>query len=446
MDSESQSKLEQITALDIHNEQLAIGYMLQDEQTAISATKMLQEKYFSMEYGSHIFKILKSSIEKGDSVHNVRIKVNSITDKDWKELAPQYNTNRKDFLNDCYTLALPFLGLVSIAEGVFKRIQEQYLRRIMLATYQDSIKKLLNSSDVNDLDGIVNEVNKKSNVTLDGMISVKAKTYKEQGMVVLNQKEQATISTGFSKLDEIIKGLKAGQLITIGAGTGVGKSAFAVNLALNITKQGHKVGLWSFEMDIQEIFQRIFSVVTGISEDAKSQKEERYNKAREYLDNTKDDIGVYLEPIRDISNFYLLCRQLSVQNKVKVIIIDYLQLIHLPSDFNKNRVSELEEITKKLKNMANELGITIIILSQLSRAYQKRDDKTPMLSDLRDSGSIEQDSNIVILLHRPEIQPSHYSIFEHCIELIVAKNRSGLSGSFFLKYLRNTTKFTEALK
>jgi replicative DNA helicase len=101
-------------------------------------------------------------------------------------------------------------------------------------------------------------------------------------------------------------------------------------------------------------------------------------------------------------------------------------------------------ITTRLKAIAIELGITIIILSQLSRAHQHRIDKTPILSDLRDSGSIEQDSNIVILLHRPDKQPSHYNGFEQCIQIIVAKNRSGSSGMFCLKYISNSTKFIQA--
>jgi replicative DNA helicase len=251
------------------------------------------------------------------------------------------------------------------------------------------------------------------------------------------------ISTGFVQLDEIIGGFRAGQLITIGGNTGVGKSAFALNLALNIMAQGHKVGLWSFEMDKEGIFQRIFSIKTGIDKMDKSLQEERNNAVREYINNTDDDMGIYTDPIKDINNFYLQCRQLSVQENMKVVIIDYFQLISVSGESNNNSISEREAITKKLKNIASELGLVIIVVSQLTRACQYRDDKRPMLSDFRNSGSIEQYSNVVIFLHKLEKQPSEYSVFEHAIELIVAKNRSGLSGSFFLKYLRNTTKFIQ---
>ena len=441
MNQEQETKLDQILKTDIHNEKMAIGHMLQDEQAAISASKILHEKYFFTSYGVHILKIVKSCIEKGDSVNDINVKVRSIADEDWKEIAPECNVTKQDYLHDCCVYALPMVGLIAAAEASFKKVQEQYLRRTMLAQYQEAIGRILNTSNVHDLQSVVHEVATKSNDSIDGMITRKEETYVEQALEALNQKEQSFISTGFGQLDEVIEGFRPGQLITIGAGTGVGKSAFAINLALNIANQGHKVGLWSFEMDKQEIFERIFSIKTGLSKKEKPMQEERYNAVKKYLDKTTDDIRMFTDPIKDLSNFYLQCRKLSLRENMKVVIIDYLQLIHLSSDSNGNRVAEIEFLTTNLKNIAGELGITIVILSQLSRAYQKRDNKTPMLSDLRDSGSIEQDSSVVIFLHRPEMQPSHYSVFEQCIKVIIAKNRSGLSGSFFLKYLRNTTKF-----
>jgi replicative DNA helicase len=134
-----------------------------------------------------------------------------------------------------------------------------------------------------------------------------------------------------------------------------------------------------------------------------------------------------------------------MQDSVKVIIIDYLQLIHLSGGTKWNRVAEIEQITTNFKNMASELGISIIILSQLSRECQRREDKTPVLSDLRDSGSIEQDSNIVMFLHKLPIADVNYNDFEKSVKLIVAKNRSGKAGSFNLKYNGELTQFMELM-
>ena len=195
-------------------------------------------------------------------------------------------------------------------------------------------------------------------------------------------------------------------------------------------------------MDVNEIVERIFSIRSGLAQQTK-RYEERYNFCRKYADKTQEKINIFTDQIKDLSSFYLQCRKLSLQHKMKVVIIDYLQLIHLNRDYGTNRVAEIEYITNSLKGMAAQLGITIIILSQLSRAYQKREDKTPMLSDLRDSGSIEQDSNVVIFMHKLTTKPMNFKDYESYIELIVAKNRSGRCGSFFMKYTGYLTKFEE---
>ena len=339
--------------------------------------------------------------------------------------------------------AVSFIGTSVVAEGVFTKIQKQYLRREAFFIYEESKAKILDTVDSKDLEDVVNNISQRCNVLMDGMINSEEHNYETEVMNVLHAKEQNTISTGYKALDEIIDGFKAGQLITVGAGTGVGKSAFGVNLALNIANQGYKVGLWSFEMDKQEVYQRIISNVTGISRKDESLTEERYNSIKKYFKETKHDIQVFTDRIKDLGNFYLQCRKSSLKENMKVVIIDYVQLMHLSGFSGANRVAEIEMITKTLKNMASELGITIIILSQLSREYQKRSDKTPMLSDLRDSGSIEQDSNVVIFLHRPDEQPSHLDQSTKMIKVIVAKNRDGSSGVLGLKYQGNITKFTE---
>jgi len=441
MDQDILTKLEEIKALDAKNEKIAIGYMLQNEHAAINASRMVHEKYFVTPHAAHVFKIVKSYVSEGKSVSDIYFHINSISEEDWKDFAQ--GISREDYLRQCIVLALPFLGSDVVAEGAFAKIQKQYFRREAFFLYENAKPKILNTADSKDLTEVVIDINNQCNALLDGMIPNKEHDYEAEVMQVLNTKEQAVISTGYKALDEIIDGFRPSQLVTIGAGTGVGKSAFAVNLALNITNQGYKVGLWSFEMDKEEVYQRIISNITEISRKDRLHAEERYNAVKKYFKEAKDNIQIFTDRIKDLGSFYLHCRKESIKENMKVIIIDYVQLIHLSGFTGLNRVSEIELITKTLKNMASELGITVIILSQLSREYQKRENKQPILSDLRDSGSIEQDSNLVIFLHRQDDYPLMLKDYEKIITVIVAKNRDGRSGSFVLKYQGNITKFKE---
>ena len=441
MDQDILTKLEEIKQLDARNEKIAIGHMLQDEVAAITGTRMLIAKYFITPNAAHVFKIVKSYVEEGKSVSDIYFHIHSIAEEDWQSFSQ--GVAREEYLRQCMVLSVPFLGTDVYAEGVFGQIQKQYFRREAFFLYENAKPKILNTADSKDLTEIVTDIGNKCNALLDGMTPSNEYDYETEVMEVLNTTEQAVISSGFKDLDQIIEGFRPGQLITVGAGTGVGKSAFAVNLALNITNQGYKVGLWSFEMDKEEVYQRIISNITEISRKDRLHAEERYNAVKKYFKEAKDNIQIFTDRIKDLGSFYLHCRKEAIRENMKVIIIDYVQLIHLSGFTGLNRVSEIELITKTLKNMASELGITVIILSQLSREYQKRENKQPILSDLRDSGSIEQDSNLVIFLHRQDDYPLMLKDYEKIITVIVAKNRDGRCGSFILKYQGNITKFRE---
>lgn len=441
MDQDILTKLEEIKQLDARNEKIAIGHMLQDEVAAITGTRMLIAKYFITPHAAHVFKIVKSYVSEGKSVSDIYFHIHSIAEEDWQSFSQ--GVAREEYLRQCMVLSVPFLGTDVYAEGVFGQIQKQYFRREAFFLYENAKPKILNTADSKDLTEIVTDIGNKCNALLDGMTPSNEYDYETEVMEVLNTTEQAVISSGFKDLDQIIEGFRPGQLITVGAGTGVGKSAFAVNLALNITNQGYKVGLWSFEMDKEEVYQRIISNITEISRKDRLHAEERYNAVKKYFKEAKDNIQIFTDRIKDLGSFYLHCRKEAIRENMKVIIIDYVQLIHLSGFTGLNRVSEIELITKTLKNMASELGITVIILSQLSREYQKRENKQPILSDLRDSGSIEQDSNLVIFLHRQDDYPLMLKDYEKIITVIVAKNRDGRCGSFILKYQGNITKFRE---
>lgn len=443
----NQAKQDEILATDIHNEQIALGYMLSDEEVAVLGHQMLNSSYFLLPHSAYIFKKISSFIERGDSIANARIMIDSILDEDWQEIDKKHELNKRSFINNCMAFATPFVGISIAAEGIFNRIKDQYLRREFIGHYAKGYKAMVDTANDN-LENIASSSVTEFEKTLDSLTNKRVcEDYKSLALRILNQKSTERIATGFKALDGIIGGFRTGQLVTIGAGTSVGKSAFAINLALNFCDQGEKVALWSFEMDQEEVMHRVFAIRSGVSGDHFKNSgisDEQYSGIIDYIHGTKDDLRIFTHRITDLNAFAMECRRLRKKDNVKIIIIDYLQLIHLNKNYENNRVRELETITNKLKSIATEYGILVIALSQLSRAGSGRGDKTPVLSDLRDSGSIEQDSNVVLFLHKGE--DDKVIIIgeqERVIHVVVAKNRNGQIAKCCLRFNGSITKFSD---
>jgi len=234
-------------------------------------------------------------------------------------------------------------------------------------------------------------------------------------------------STGFQSLDELTNKLRKSTLVTIAAQTSVGKTAFALKLALNLADQGIGTLFISLEMTMDTIVMRIISQKTLIPFSVLSQMnikspnlQEVISKAQTVFNNIPLFLVQRTVSIIDIENQIRLSKK---NHHVKVVFIDYIQLIRCAKN-TENRNLEITYITRALANLAIELDICIVILSQLSRGVSNRVDKRPMLSDLRDSGAIEQDSDIVIFLYRDSIY--NKDCIDHDeVEVSVAKNRAG---------------------
>ncbi len=249
------------------------------------------------------------------------------------------------------------------------------------------------------------------------------------GFEVLNSlrkgEQNAPIATGFEVLDKIIEGFATSQLITIGGRSGVGKSFFLLKLILNFLEQGYGVAFWSLEMNKTEIFKRIFMIF--LKEEINIDK--HYDELLAFLNRKRPPMILVTNEITSLDLFFLEVKTL-IEQKVKIIIIDHLQLISLEGkESSKNRTSELEKITRTFKKMANDLDILIILSSQLSRDLYKRKDQTPQLFDLRDSGSIEQDSNKVLLLYKQKEKDGTEN--KKCS---IAKNREGKIADILLDF------------
>lgn len=254
------------------------------------------------------------------------------------------------------------------------------------------------------------------------------------------------VSTGFKALDARLLGLQPGQLIIIAARPGMGKTALAMNWAVAAAKQSQlPVAIFSYEMMYAELSMRLLASEAGI--DGRKLKTKDFNEmdlrsisgAIQRLSN----LPIYINDagsttVIDIRSY---CRKIKAERGLAMIVIDYIGLmpIHMKK---QSREQEIAELSRTLKMLANELGIPVVVLSQLNRSATSRTDRKPQLQDLRESGSLEQDANIVCLIHREDYYDPE-TPKKGIAEIIVAKNRNGEPGTVDLQWIGSQTKFAD---
>ena len=250
------------------------------------------------------------------------------------------------------------------------------------------------------------------------------------------------LPTGFSQLDQYIGGLSKSDLILLAARPGMGKTAIALNMAVNAAKRsGKTVVIFQLEMSREQLATRMLSSEALI--DSKKLRMgtlddtdwERMAGATESLQS----MSILIDENSGITVPEMMAKCRRVGSKLGLIVIDYLQLMHTPKQMD-NRVQEVAEISRSLKIMAKELNVPVLCCSQLSRGPESRQNKRPMLSDLRESGSIEQDADIVLFIYRDDYY-NDQSENRNCAELIVAKNRHGETGTVELQWMGQFTSF-----
>lgn len=251
------------------------------------------------------------------------------------------------------------------------------------------------------------------------------------------------LGTGFTDLDRRTSGFQPGNLVLIAARPAMGKTSFVLSLAKNVViNQKKPIAMFSLEMSKTELVNRLLSMDSKV--DSQKFKTGQLNEADwESLIESAGNIG-NSQLILDDSSFTISdirskCRKLKIENKIELVIIDYLQLMN-SGGRSDSRQHEISEISRALKLMAKELGIPVIALSQLSRQVEQRPDHRPMLSDLRESGAIEQDADCVLFIYRDEVYHAD-TPDKNIAELIIAKQRSGPTGTVKLAWLPEYTQF-----
>jgi len=255
------------------------------------------------------------------------------------------------------------------------------------------------------------------------------------------------ISTGFSEFDRLTSGLQPSDLIIIAARPSMGKTALALNIAQNVAlKEEKTVAFFSLEMSKEQLAFRMLSSLakvpshklrTGLlsKEDWKRviRAADKLSQSHIYVDDT---------PAISILEVRAKARRLQSDHGLDLIIIDYLQLMKSTSR-TENRQQEISEISRSLKALSKELNVPVVALSQLSRAVEARQDKRPQLSDLRESGAIEQDGDLIVFIYRPEVYHPNKPEYQGYAEIIIGKQRNGPTGTFRLTFLKEYTTFEE---
>lgn len=331
-----------------------------------------------------------------------------------------------------------------------RELKDLKVKREVIKVSNDAIQKTLHShNDASSIiDSTVKNLTKVDNTDLNIRLLAEyfrcemvLETLSEQHEYYVKHKKKKAIdgvvNTGFAKLDEVLCGLSPSRLYILGARPAVGKTAFIMNIVNNITQNGGRVGVFSLEMSERELVNRYIAAnsekkLIDVHSGTLTKKDfTDIKKTFHKIEGHKLWIDQQSFALKDIKKGI---RRLKRNHDINLIVIDYLQLINLGDPAKSNsRYAEITEISRQLKLIAKEHKITVICLSQLSRNLESRINKTPMLSDLRDSGAIEQDADVVLLLSREKNKAL----------LNIAKNRHGPTKTLELNFFSNIVKFKD---
>ena len=266
-----------------------------------------------------------------------------------------------------------------------------------------------------------------------------AEIAKENKSNYFKEREVKPLYLGFDKLDELLGGLEGGDMIVIGARPAVGKSALVTQITSNLAKQGKRIGFYNLEMQNKQVYERFVVSESGIGLTRLRRaikflgdEEERFNKANETLEKA-ENIVITSGGAKSVSDIRSESRHMDYD----IIIIDYMQLLKAEATYRGNRAAEVGEISRAIKNLAMELNIPIIALSQLNRVSEMKETKEPTMAELREAGNIEQDASVIILLWNLNADDKT----KKCCK--VEKNRQGNTGKVVMRFNGDLMKFEE---
>ena len=427
---------------DIEAEQAVLGSCLTDKDAVMEAVAKLKPESFYREDSKLIFEAIFNLYNRSEPIDLVTVK-DELTSMGSFENIGGYE----------YLATLPDkVPTTTNVQKYIEIVEEKNTLRNLIKTANEIIELGYNpTEDVDDIMAgaekkifdIIQKKNQKSYTPIKDVL-IDSFTKLEE---LYNQKSRITgVPTGFADLDDKTAGLHGSDLILIAARPAMGKTAFALNIAAHAAiRENVPVAVFNLEMSKDQLVNRMLCMEAMVDSNkvmTGKLDEDDWSKLAGVV-GPMSDAGIYIDdtPGISITEIRTKCRKLKMEKDIGLIVIDYIQLIQgSGSRKNGSREQEIAEISRSLKILAKELNVPVIALSQLSRAVESRPDHRPMLSDLRESGSIEQDADIVMFLYRDDYYNPD-SEEKDISEVIIAKHRAGSTGTIKLLWMGNYTKF-----
>ena len=437
--------LKRILPHSMEAEQSVIGSMLMDREAIVVASELITgEDFYNKQYGI----VFETMVELNDKGYPVDIV--TLQDK-LKEKDVPAEVSSLEFVRDLIT-AVPTSANIKYYANI---VAEKATLRRMIRLNEDIANTCYAGKE--KLDYILEDTEKRVFQLVQRKNTEDFTPIRQVVMNAMDRVEAASrnkgsvtgIPTGFLDLDYRTAGMQPSDLVLIAARPSMGKTAFVLNIAQHVAfKQNKTVAIFSLEMSKEQLVNRMFSLESNI--DAQNLRTGQLNDEEwERLIESAGVIGksnLFIDdtPGITVSELRSKCRKLKLEKNLSMIIIDYLQLMS-GSGRNESRQQEISDISRSLKGIARELNVPVLALSQLSRAVEQRPDHRPMMSDLRESGAIEQDADVVMFIYRDDYY-NHETEKKDIAEIIIAKQRNGPIGTVELAWLPKYTKFANLKK
>jgi len=425
-------------------EQAVLGAMLLDQDAALRAVELLDDSLFYREGHRRLFRAMRRLVER-------RVVIDHVTLRDELERKGELEAaGGEGYLAELIDAAVTAANLEAHAAIVREKAVLRHLIEASTAIVSQAYDGSMAASEL--LDEAESRIFQISQYRkAEGFSRLKEMLWPTMERIerLHEQGKQVTgVPSGFKDLDEMTTGFQGSDLVIVAARPSMGKTAFCLNIAAHAAESGAGVAIFSLEMSKESLVQRLLCAEARVD----SQRVRRGTLSDTDFTMLARAAGVLSScpiwiddtPALTLLEMRSKARRLRLESEVKMIVVDYLQLMRSPA-YSDNRVQEISDISRSLKALARELEIPVLALSQLSRASEQRGgERKPILSDLRDSGAIEQDADIVLFIHRPEMyEPvdKEGNSNEGKAELIVAKHRNGPTGAIDLYFHKQFTRF-----